>query len=148
MVNIHYAHYKSWKQTALVGLFILLTALLSVQAVYSYQLHLLQQKIKTSFYKEPPIEAPHTEQLLSTIQDIDQHDFYHIINALVEVMPPGVKLEVLNYTATSKPLLTCRAHQEADMITFVNLCSNNNILKQLTLKKSTQESDSIQFILS
>jgi Tfp pilus assembly protein PilN len=145
MTNIHFIRYTQWKQTSYFLIACLLLALTITHAFYYYKLWVMQQKVKGVCAQERQ-ETKGSEQLLSVIQEIDKQELYAILNALLEIMPPSVKIEKLEYTKTCSTI-TCRAQNNTAMVSMLEACSKNSILKKFGLKKSTQEKDGLLFIL-
>ncbi len=145
MTNIHFIRYNNWKQTSYFLIASLLVALTATHAFYYYKLWVTQQKVKATCAQEHQ-ETKASAQLLSVIQEIDKQELYAIFNALLEIMPPSVKIEKLEYTKTGSTI-TCRAQNNTAMVSMLEACSKNNALKKFTLKKSTQENKELLFTL-
>jgi Tfp pilus assembly protein PilN len=135
-----------WKQTTYFLVASLFIALTATHAIYYYKLHSAQQKVKAVCAQETQ-ETNKSEQLSAIIQEIDKQELYTIFNALLEIMPPSVKIEKLEYNKTGTTI-SCRAQNHMGMVAMLEACAKNPALKKFTLKKSSQEKDSILFILS
>jgi hypothetical protein len=145
MTNNHLIRYTQWKQITYFLIACLLIALTITQAFYYYKLHTTQKKVKAACMQEPQ-ETTNSGQLLSIIQEIDKQELYAIFNALLEIMPPSIKIEKLEYTKTGTAI-TCRAQNNNGMVSMIEACAKNPALKKFTLKNSSQEKDSILFVL-
>jgi Tfp pilus assembly protein PilN len=146
MTNTHFIRYAQWKQTTYFLIASLLTALTITHAFYYYKLYTIQPKVKAACAQEPQ-NTNNSAQLLSVIQKIDKQELYSIFNALVEIMPPSVKVEKLEYTQTGSTV-TCRAQNNNAMVAMLEAVSKNPVLKKFALKNSAQEKDSILFVLA
>jgi len=145
MTNIHFVRFTQWKQTSYFLIACLLIALTVTHAFYYYKLYSTQQKVKAACAQDP--QETNSGQLSLIIQEIDKQELYATFNALLEIMPPSVKIEKLEYNKTGTTI-TCRAQNHNGMVTMLESCSKNNILKKFALKNSSQEKDGILFVLS
>jgi hypothetical protein len=146
--NAHFQHFQQWRQTTISLISIVLFALITVQVIYFYKLHKLKKEFKIFAGTEIVQDDTRNQELMPIIQEIDKQHLYKIFDALIEVVPPHVKLEKLEYTKETGLQLTCRAQDNASMLHFIDACSRNQILHTLKLKKSTQEDNSFMFVLN
>lgn len=146
-MNIHFATYNRWKQTTLALIAALLIALTITQAIFYYKISNIQKKITSVCLQQKDVGPTNNKQILEEINHIDRQELFAILDALLEIMPPSVKVEKFEYTKTNI-IITCKAQHHQAMVTMIERCAKNSILKKLSLKKSSQEKDELLFVLA
>ena len=147
MTTYHYKTYQNWKNISLVLLSSVLITLTAVQIANHYKIHTFAKK------KAPDINIQDTASLqagplLAALKEIDAQDLRKTLEALIETLPPLVKIEKLTWNNKNELTLACRAQSEAGLASMLEACGKNNLLKGLHLKKSGQQDSSILFTLS
>jgi len=129
MTITHYQHYQQWKNISLVLISSLLLTLTSIQVVYYYKVDNLSKKLALNNSSQDA-QAPGAGPLLGALKDIDEQDLYKTLKALLETMPPYVKIEKLEWNNKKELTITCRAQNEAGVACMLEACGKNEILKK------------------
>ena len=138
-MNPHFVQYTRWKTSTLSLITLACIILGAIQLSLYWQLGEVQKRISLT------PSAPLQEQPID-LQVINTQQPFEIFNALVEVMPPSVKLERFEYQPT-QTTVACHALHHNAMVHMLNACAHNTVLKEYMLKKSSQEKDELLFIL-
>ncbi len=147
MITGHYAAYKLWKNITFILITVLLVALTIIQCLAYSKLYREQRVFKElNLYNTLP-PSTDTEQLWQALPEIDKQHWLNTMDALVEIMPPQVKIEKLHLTQDAL-VLTCHAQNDAALATMLEACSKNSILQKLRLKNSAQHDGSCVFTLA
>lgn len=147
MITGHYAAYKLWKNITFILITVLLVALIVIQCLEYSKLYREQRAFKElNLYNTLPISTD-TGQLWRALPQIDKQQWLNTLDALVEIMPPQVKIEKL-YLTQDTLVLTCRAQNDTTLAAMLEACSKNNLLQKLRLKNSIQENGSCVFTLA
>lgn len=143
-MNQHYQHYVHWKQ---ITLSIWTTMLMLLTGLHLWHYHTLFQLKRQRATLEKPHEINTTPNTLhESICAAQSHELFILYNALLEVMPPDVKIHKIDYSL-EKTTITGNAVTEKACMHFVTLCEQNPVLHKLSLKKCAQQQGEVVFEL-
>ncbi len=148
MKNVHYREYWQWRQVSLFLFALTVIGLTIVQAIYYYKLIDMQRKFKNLVIGGEPVERQmNGGDFLQEFNQIDRHTLHNILDALIAIMPPDVKVEKMILKKGSGFSICLRAAHEAAVADLLHRYKDNAVLNNLRLIKSVREENGMVLVL-